>query len=226
MSSNIGVWLYDVQTGKEISLFTGICGAVVFSPDGRFLAHGWWRLLFQFRYPAVGQTMSNYGKSLPVVRCSSLMGPPAAAAALGFSEDGRSLISLGKSRVTISRLDIRTRKRTENKLGERPGYVHLETYALVPDKLAIGMDNGNVELWDTTTGKKLSTIRENAEKLPVPDELIGMMEDNNSVFVLAFSPDGTRACQWQQGYNRPTLGPSPPTMHRSPSKNISVGQRH
>ena len=191
VSSNIGVWLYDVQTGKEISLFTGICGAVVFSPDGRFLAHGG------------GDFYSSYGTSrwandvelweIATGRKVQLSDAPPAAAALRFSDDGKVLISLSKSRDTISRLDIETGKRTENKLGERSGYVHNETYALMPDKIAIGMDNGNVELWDTTTGKKLSTIRENVEKLPVPDDLlIGLMDDNNSVFVLAFSPDGTR----------------------------------
>ena len=190
VSSNIGVWLYDVQTGKEISLFTGICGAVVFSPDGRFLAHGG------------GDFYSSYGTSrwandvelweIATGRKVQLSDAPPAAAALRFSDDGKVLTSLSKSRDTINRLDIETGKRTEKKLGERPGSVHLETYALTKNKIAIGMDNGNVELWDTMTGKKLSTIRENVEKLPVADEVIGIMEDNNSVFVLAFSPDGTR----------------------------------
>ena len=190
VSSDIGVWLYDVQSGKEISLFTGRCGAVVFSPDGRFLAHGG------------GDYYSSLGTSrwandvelweIATDRKVQFSDAPPAAAALRFSDDGKALISLSKSRDTISRLDIETGNRTENQLGKRPGYVHLETYALVPDKVAIGMDNGNIELWDTATGKKLSTIRENVEKLPVPDELIGMLGDNNSVLVLAFSPDGTR----------------------------------
>ena len=187
VSSNIGVWLYDVQTGKEISLFTGICGTVVFSPDGRFLAH------------SGGDFYSSYGTSrwangvelweIATGRKVTFSDMPPAAAALGFSEDGRSLISLGKSRDTISRLDVGTGRRTENKLGERPGYVHLETYALVPGKIAIGMDNGKIELWDTTTGKKLSTIREHPEQIELPDR---WAPENNKVFVLAFSPDGTR----------------------------------
>ena len=190
VSSNIGVWLYDVQTGKEISLFTGICGTVVFSPDGRFLAHGGGDF-----YSSLGTSRWANNVELWEIatgRKVQFSDAPPAAAALGFSEDGRTLISLGKSRVTISRLDVKTGRRTENKLGERQGRIHLETYALVPDKVAIGMDNGNIELWDTTTGKKLATIRENVEKLPVPGELTGMMDDNNTVFVLAFSPDGTR----------------------------------
>ncbi|RKU19181.1 hypothetical protein C6503_08155 [Candidatus Poribacteria bacterium] len=38
VGSNIGVWLYDVETGEEKSLFAGgMCQALRFSPDGRFL---------------------------------------------------------------------------------------------------------------------------------------------------------------------------------------------
>ena len=37
VGSNIGVWLYDVKTGKEIALFPGMCQSVAFSPDGKTL---------------------------------------------------------------------------------------------------------------------------------------------------------------------------------------------
>ena len=40
VGSNIGVWLYDVETGKEISLFAGMCQSLSFSPDGRYLVNG------------------------------------------------------------------------------------------------------------------------------------------------------------------------------------------
>ena len=39
VGTDIGLWLYDVKTGKEISLFTGICESIAFSPDGRFLVN-------------------------------------------------------------------------------------------------------------------------------------------------------------------------------------------
>ncbi len=39
VGSNIGIWLYDVETGEEKSLFTGTCRSLAFSPDGRFLAN-------------------------------------------------------------------------------------------------------------------------------------------------------------------------------------------
>ena len=191
VSSNIGVWLYDVQSGKEMSLFTGMCGSPVFSPDGRFLAHSG-----HDPYSSLGDSGWERGVKLwevPTGRKVSFPDMPPVAAALRFSDNGKVLISLNKSRYTISRLDVETGERVENTLlGERPGSVHLETYALTEDKIAIGMHNGNIELWDTTTGKKLSTFRENAEKLQMPDELIGLIEDDNSVFALAFSPDGTQ----------------------------------
>ena len=189
VGSNIGIWLYDAETGKEISLFAGICSSLAFSPDGRFLINGggdFFSNLGDSRWKnGVEMWEVATGRKVPL-----LDAPPAAV--LHFAEDGKTLVSLSKSRDTISWLDINTGSRTVNQLGERSGHVHLEVYALVPDKIAIGMDNGKIELWDTTTGKKLSTIRENIEKLPVPDDLIGFMDDNNSVFVLAFSPDGTR----------------------------------
>ena len=117
---------------------------------------------------------------------------PPAAAVLKFSQDGKTLISLRKSRDIINRLNIETGALTANQLGKRLRYLHLETYALTEDKIAIGTENGNIELWDTRTGKKLSTIREDAKKLPIPDDLFGLIDDRNSVEALAFSPDGTQ----------------------------------
>ena len=190
VGTDIGVWLYDTKTGEAISLFVGVCESIAFSPDGRFLVNSGG----DYASNLGGSPWENRVELWEIATGQEVPFPdmPPAAAALRFSEDGKVLISLSKSRDTISRLDIETGKRTEKKLGERPGYVHLETYALMPDKLAIGMDNGNIALWDTKTGEKLSTIRENVKKLEVPDELFGLIDDENSVFVLAFSPDGTR----------------------------------
>ena len=190
VGTDIGVWLYDVKTGEEISLFLGICGSLAFSPDGRFLVN------------SGGDYFSNLGGSrwekkielweIATGQQVTFPDMPPAAAVLKFCQNGKTLISLRKSRYTINHLDIKTGELTANQLGKRPGSVHLETYALSDDKIAIGMSNGNIALWDTKTGKKLSTLRENVRKLEVPDELVGLIDDENSVFALAFSPDGTR----------------------------------
>ena len=190
VGTDIGIWLYDAKTGEALSLFAGVCGSIAFSPDGRFLVNGGgdyasglggsrWENRVELWEIATGQEVP-------------FLDMPPAAAILHFSEDGKTLSSLRKSRDIISRLNIETGKQTLSQLGKRPGYVHREVYALAEDKIAIGMPNGNIALWDTKTGKKLSTIRENVPKLEVPDELIGLIEDENSVFALAFSPDGTR----------------------------------
>ena len=43
VASSIGIWIYDAQTGEELSLITGHTdrvGSVSFSPDGETLASG------------------------------------------------------------------------------------------------------------------------------------------------------------------------------------------
>ena len=190
VGTDIGVWLYDAKTGEEISLFAGVCDSIAFSPDGRFLVNSGG----DYSSGLGGSRWENGVELWEIASGQEVPFPdmPPAAVALRFSEDGKTLISLRKSRDIISRLDIETGKQTVSKLGKGPGYVHPEVYALAEDKIAIGTRNGNIVLWDTKTGKKLSTIRENVKKFEVPDELVGLIDDENSVFVLAFSPDGTR----------------------------------
>ena len=74
------------------------------------------------------------------------------------------------------------------KMEERPGHMHLEYYALTEDKIAIANRDGKIELWDATTGKKLSTLREFGKNVRLPDNLI----EKNHALTLKFSPDGKR----------------------------------
>ena len=183
VATDIGVWLYDTKTGKEKSLFGGICGLLAFSPDGRFLVSGG-----ADYFSNLGGSRWERGVELWEIATGqevSFPDMPPAAAVLRFSEDGKTLISLSKSRDMMSRLDIETGKQTVHKLGERPGYVHREVYALTEDEIAIGMYNGNIELWDITTGKRLSTLRENVAQIEFLGKVISPPE-NNSVFNLAF----------------------------------------
>ena len=187
VGTDIGVWLYDVQTGKEISLFAGICESIAFSPDGRLLVN------------SGGDYFSNLGGSRwekkvelwEIATGQKVKFPemPPAAAVLKFSQDGKTLISLDKSRETMNRLDIETGELIVNQLGKRPGYIHLETYALTDDKIAIGMENGDIALWDTKTGEKLSTIRESVKQIEFPGQVVRPPE-NNRVLALTFREDG------------------------------------
>ena len=176
IGTDIGVWLYDMETGEEKFLFAGMCQSLAFSPDGRFLANGGGK----FR----GQELQLW--EMAADRKVPLIGGPFAGSALQFSEDSKTLVSLGNGGDTISWLDVETGqgyvKETEVQFGSRTPYPEIS--ALREDKIAIGWADGKIQLWDPKTGKVLSTLVEGhvrSADIWVPQ-----------VLALAFSPDGTR----------------------------------
>ncbi|MXV72987.1 sigma-70 family RNA polymerase sigma factor [Candidatus Poribacteria bacterium] len=189
VGSHIGVWLYDVETGEEKSLFAGgVCEALRFSPDGRFLTSSSAERFIQLWEIATE-------REVPLI---DLYGD---ASVLRFSSDGKTLIGLSSSgHAAITRLNI------ENGKGKTK---HLKTglfgiglfssedfngvYAMTSDKIAIGKRNGMIQLWDAATRKKLSTLRGHVD-LPLQplDKPVHRMFKNNWVLAVAFSPDGTR----------------------------------
>ncbi|MCG9128185.1 sigma-70 family RNA polymerase sigma factor [Candidatus Poribacteria bacterium] len=152
IGSSIGVWLYDVKTGKEISIFPGSCQSLAFSPDGRFLANGGGGVS--------GQELQlwDLGTAKKIV-LTGLLSP---ASELYISKDGKTLISLGNNGDTIGRLDMATKERNVDKIKGRWKKHRIkygiEPYDLTNDLFAIGMIDGNIELWDTNLGIKLSTL--------------------------------------------------------------------
>ena len=193
VGSNIGIWLYDVKTGREISMFPGMCRSLSFSPDGRFIASGG-RSRLQVWEIATGQKMSHIEKS-------------PSTAALHFSEDSKTVTNLSIQQDTIVSLDIETGVRNVKKIKEMVNWRNSsQSYTLTGDKFAIGRQDGKIELGSTRTGEKFSTLSGHTggiqERLPPPadeeilpaGEIRWQFSDGtpNSVLALAFSPDGTR----------------------------------
>ena len=143
VGSNIGVWLYDAKTGKELSMFPGKCRSLAFSPDGRFLANGGQK----------GLELWEISTGRKVATPDVLYG----TAVLRFSQDGKTLVSFNRVRGTISILDVETGKSTVTNIGIQ-GFTSPEPYALTQDTFAIGRDGGKIELWDVKTGKKISAL--------------------------------------------------------------------
>ena len=178
VGNDIGIWLYDAKIGEEIALFPGLCESLAFSPDGRFLANGgfgklWGKELHLWEI-TTRRKISSTSESRP-------------ATALRFSEDGKRLVSVDSWGATISRLDIETGERDVTNLDGQPdslGHIR-EVYTFTHDRVAGGKRDGKIRLWDTTTGKKLTTLSGHAAENqdPSPDRF---------VLALAFSPDGTR----------------------------------
>lgn len=189
VGSNIGVWLYDVETGKEIAMFPGMCQSIAFSPDGRFIASGGSRSTgggrFRVKELQLWEITTNH--RVP------LTDDFPHAAALRFSEDGKTLLSLGNWGDSIGRLDVETGQGNVKNIKERSWEVIKrrstpEPYALTHDKFAVGGQNGKIELWDTTTGKKLSTLSGHGGEIQ-DGKFVG--DGSNHVLDLEFSPDST-----------------------------------
>ncbi|MXY99877.1 hypothetical protein F4Y93_04220 [Candidatus Poribacteria bacterium] len=99
-------------------------------------------------------------------------GPPAASV-LQFSEDGKTLVTLGNRGDSIGRLDVETGKVDVKNIKERSWEMVKsrpmpEPYALTHDKFAVGGEDGKIELWGTMTGKKTSTLKAEIANIEAP----------------------------------------------------------
>ena len=189
VGSSMGIWIYDVQTGNEISLIPSMRGTVTYSPDGRFIASGGEDPLSSLGGTSLenGVVLWNIVKKSEVPVKETLP----AASILRFSNDSKTLIFLSKSRDTMYRVSVETGETTTTKMEERAGHIHLENYALTEDKIAIGSDDGKIQIWDTTTGNQLSTLREFVKKFHLRDYYMEEYYTTNRALTLKFSPDGT-----------------------------------
>ena len=189
VGSSMGVWIYDVGTGNEISLLSDMRGSVIYSPDGRFIASGGEDPLSSLGGTSLenGVVLWNITKGGEVSVKETLP----AASILRFSNNSKSLIFLSKSRDTIYRIDVETGETTTTKMQERAGHIHLENYALTENKIAIGSKEGKIQLWDTNTGNQLSTLREFGKEFRLNDYYIENHNETNHALTLEFSLDGT-----------------------------------
>lgn len=198
VGSNIGVWLYDVATGKAVAMFPGMCQSVAFSADGHYLA---------------GATGGFHGKQALTVwelathqEVSAYMKEPYPRTKLRFSSDGKTLIGLNRNSISINTVNVETGKRgviaiEDRSLEQMRGRRGHESYALTDDKIAVGGEVGTITLWDATTGEKQFTLKDEATPVPLVDEkkvpvtdrdIPFRMDRSRQVLALAFSPDGTQ----------------------------------
>ena len=150
VSSNIGIWLYDAKTGRELALLDtqSIWGnPLAFSPDGTKLA-------------APDGPIKLWDVSTQT-QIATFEGQ--AVGAVAFSPDGTKLAS-GAVDKTVKLWDISTGRNISTFTGhtESPGSV-----AFSPDgtKLASGSADKTVKLWDISTGKNINTLMGHTDRV-------------------------------------------------------------
>jgi WD40 repeat protein len=153
VGTDVGVWVYDVPSGKETALFTehpGQINALAFSTDGKILASG------GFANPVIQLWDLTTDSRLTTLKLAERHD---SITALAFSEDNTILISLDTFGDIIY-WDVET----GSKLLDPRNVDPVDTYeiaALSPNSsmAAIGDKNGTqIHLWNTTTGKRWVTL--------------------------------------------------------------------
>lgn len=143
VSSNIGIWLYDAETGRELALLDtkSIWGnPLAFSPDGTKLA-------------APDGPIKLWDVSTQT-KIATFEGQ--AVGAVAFSPDGTKLAS-GSVDKTVKLWDISTGRN----ISTFTGHTELpRSIAFSPDgtKLASGSIDKTIRLWEVSTGKNIHTF--------------------------------------------------------------------
>ena len=167
VSSDIGMWFYDAQTGKELSLFAGdtyAVSSIAYSPDGKTIAGGGWNIrLWDAETGTYKTTLIGHNS-----RVSRILYGPEGKTIVTSSSDGT---------VLLWDLETGTYKTLHKTTHPRNYPDHGPCIAYSPDGKTIAFrstDNGNVILWDTKTGTQKTTLTGH----------------NGWVSDIAYSPDG------------------------------------
>ena len=174
IASSIGLWIYDVHTGKEVALiqehpndFT----VIAFSPDSQTIASGSRDNTIRLWSAKTGQHLATLEQQIAwgVVTHEGHTGDVTAVA---FSPDGATLAG-GDTHNTVRLWDVAVRQHRAILTGHTDTVTAL-TFSKDGTMLVSGSRDDTIRLWDTVTERHLATLEGH----------------ESDVIVFAFSSDG------------------------------------
>lgn len=171
---------WDVSTGNETRLLRGhkeFINSVAFSPDGKTFATASWDGTARLWKVANGQELFV------------LRGHDDSVESLAFSADGRQLVTASRDRT--ARLWLVSSGQQIKVLRSSDGWYSSAVFSPDPDgrRVVTASVDGAATLWDTSSGTAVVVFRgqhgtESAE--------LGLPAWGNSLYSVAFNPEGTR----------------------------------
>lgn len=173
VAASIGIWLYDIDTYKPLSLLTGHTDrvqSVEYSADGKILASGSRDGTIRLWDP---QTTKNI---------AVLTGHQNGVTDIAISGDSRKLASVGADEKFVRLWNINTHRKITDLKGKFNA-IHSLAFSPDSDIIAAGDFDGTVKLLSTEKKKQIASLV--GHDLAPSD-----ITEPGSVLTLAFSPDG------------------------------------
>ena len=187
VSSSIGIWFYDPQTGKEVDLLVHKDGvspfAFAFSPDGKTIAIGSTNEIMVVTGRREARIPSSKGNTVQLrdvatgEKKTTLRLGTQGVTFIAYSPDGKMIATAKKWGKTVYLWDAQTGE-PQGTLERRVGRSGIRSFVYSPDGKTIatagGWKDNIVQLWDAQTGAHKITLTGHKKRV-------------NSV---AYSPDG------------------------------------
>lgn len=186
VATTIGIWTYDVHSGKEVNLFTGNMGganAISYTSDGGTLAAAHWNR-------TVG--LWDVNSHLPAAPYFTFTGHPGPIYAVAISPDNRMVASGGAGKMNrgdsepsglIRVWDLQTKELLPILRSNAP--VSTLAFSSNSRMLAAGSGDGTIQVWDAGSGDLIHEFKDHEESIWRVD----FSPDNK--WLLSISLDGT-----------------------------------